>query len=110
MSLDPIFSLNKLVISAGDMSSDITSPSLDIAEVGGFAVHNIWTGSPTGNIIVQASNDDSNWFNVDTQAAGGSAGNDIVNIDGAHYRYVRVFYDATSGSGSLNSYISGKKI
>jgi hypothetical protein len=105
----PLFQINKRLFNAEVMDEDLTSEVIDISELIGFAVHSIWTGTPAGNIIVQASNDGSNFVNIDTQAAGGAAGQDLVNIDRAHYRYVRVFYDFTSSTGALSVYLSGKR-
>ena len=108
MANSSIFAINKAVINAVTMGADITSDVVDISEMTCFSVHNIWTGTPAGNIIVQASNNNSNWFDIDTQAAGGAASNDLVNVNGAGYKYVRVFYDFTSSTGVLTSYICGK--
>ena len=105
----PIFSINKQIFNAVVLTQDRTSEVIDISELIGFAVHSIWTGTPVGNIIIQASNDGSNFVDIDTQAAGGAAGQDLVNIDRAHYRYVRVFYDFSSSTGTLTTYLSGKR-
>lgn len=108
-NITPIFAMNHKIINSQAMTADILSPVIDISEVIGFAVHSIWTGTPAGNIIIQGSNDGINFFPIDTQAAGGAAGNDLVNVERAHYRYVQVFYDFTSSTGSLSTYLSGKR-
>ena len=106
----PIFQKNELVISAGDMTSDITSSYIDISEYSCYSVHASWTGTPAGNIIVQASNDTNlTPVNVATQAAGGSAGSYLFNSGVFGYKFVRIFYDATSSTGVLNVRLSGKK-
>lgn len=108
MANSSIFAINKAVIDGETMDEDITSTVVDISEITCFAVHSVWTGTPAGNIIVQVSNDNSNWFAIDTQAAGGAASNDMVNVSGAGYKYVRVFYDFSSSTGTLTTYICGK--
>jgi len=81
---------------------------VDISEVSGFCVHSIWTGSPTGDIVISASNDNSNFIALDTQATGGTSGQDLFQVDVAHYRYIKVAFVRSSGTGTLTSYVSGK--
>lgn len=105
----PIFVLNQKVIDGGDMVGSITPAAVDISGVTSYAVHAFWTGTPAGNIIVEGSNDNSNFVAVSTTAAGGAAGNVLVNVPNAAYRYVRVKYVLTSSTGVLNAYLSGKQ-
>ena len=102
---------NILAIDAGDMSEDIESEIIDVSQIYAAAVQSVWSGSPVGNIIVQGSCDEdspTNWSAIDTQAAGGGAGSDLVNLDGIGYRWLRVFYDDTSGTGSLTTRVNIK--
>lgn len=107
--MEPIFVLNEKVFTAQAMTSTVYSPSVDIAECAGFAVHSIWTGTPVGNIIIGGSDDNVNFAPVSTTAVGGASGQSLVNLDGQHYRYIQVEYSFTSGTGSLTSYVSGKR-
>jgi hypothetical protein len=91
------------------MSVSLTSVTIDIAELPGYAVHAIWTGSPVGTINVNASNDSVNFVSVASQAAGGSNGQFLLNTEVAHYRWLQVTYTATSGTGSLTTYVSAKR-
>lgn len=94
----------------GDMSGDVASETIDIQHLIGYAIQSVWTGSPTGNIVVQKSNDGVTWFTEDTQAAGGGAGNDLFEQADVFYKYVRVFYNSTSGTGTLNTYLFAKGV
>lgn len=107
---EPLFELNKHPIIAGAMAGNLTSGTIDIAEVSGYCVHAIWTGAPVGNIIIQGSNDDVNYKAVVTTAAGGALGQLLSNQSAQHYRYLQVIYTATSGTGVLDVYVSGKRI
>lgn len=109
-NITPIFVVNKQLFNAEVMGSNLTSEVIDISELTGFAIHSIWTGSPVGNLLVQGSNDGTNFYTIDTHAAGGALGQHIYNAAGQHYRYVRLAYTYTSGTGALTSYISGKRI
>lgn len=108
MSL-PIFILNTRVVDSQSMGSNINGSSVDISEVRGYAVHFIWTGTPTGDVSVEASNDNSNFTQVYTAATGGAAGQSLTNQPNVAYRYIRVKYTRSSGTGTLDTYISGKQ-
>ena len=90
------------IIDAEDMVADITSGSVSIGNSTHIYVYCVWEGadSPVGNIIVQSSNDDTNWIAASTQAAGGAAGSKGFNISDAAYTMFRVFYDVTSDGSS----------
>jgi len=102
--------LNKRVFSDVAMSATRTSEVIDIGNTSGHAVHAIWTGTPVGNLTVEASNDGVNFFVLATQAAGGAASQYLLNSNGAHYQFIRVVYTFSSSTGVLNCYISSKSI
>ena len=82
-----------------------------------YSIQAIWTGTATGNLKLQASNDlgptqsgfpiDSNsvtnWVDLDdsTIALGGANGSHLWIVDAASYRWVRLYVDNNdSGSGT----------
>lgn len=89
------------------MSVDQTSTSQNIKECRLISVQCIYTGTPTGSLQIQASNDETNWTSMNTTALSGSAGSVMYNVQ-AGFAFIRVFYDATSGAGALTSVICGK--
>lgn len=94
-------------ISAGAMTADIVPSAIDAGYADIIGVFCVWTGTPAGNILVQVSNDNSNWITVKTQAAGGAAGS--LNYEPpANYVFYRVKYQFTSSTGTLDVYVSGK--
>lgn len=105
----PIFQLNKKIFDQSSMSTSLTSEVLDIAELVGYCIHAIWTGTPNGQIRVQGSNDGTNFVNISTQNTGGSSGQYLLNVEHAHYRYLRLFYNRTGSTGALDCYVSGKR-
>ena len=113
--MELIHVLNKIIISSGVMSSDITSESLNINEVKGFAMQAVWSGatgaSSSDLILIQGSCDGSNWSTVDTKNLGGAtSGSLLVNIDRPHYSYMRVFYDkVNTTAGSLTVTVNMKQ-
>lgn len=105
----PVFVLNEHLFTNQAMTTTLSTSVIDLAETLGYAVHAIWTGSPVGFISTQGSNDGVNFVEVDSSATGGVAGQHLLNVEKHHYRYVRVQFLFTSGTGSLNLYVSGKR-
>lgn len=95
-----------LLPSSTTLDADRASDPMRIDRCSKAAIQLVWTGAAVGNWTLQYSCDATNepgavtnWTDVDTQAAGGAAGNHIFDCQtGA--RWVRVFYDFTSGTGT----------
>lgn len=104
------FTYESSYISGGDMSGNITGPAQDLSYIIGYAVHAIWTGTPTGTVVLQVSNDGVTWENITTTstATGGIADSVLFNITDAMYKKVRLTYTRTSGTGTLNVTFMGK--
>ena len=100
------------LIFAGDMSEDITGPSTNILHLDRVAFQLVWTGAPTGSFDVEVSNDETTWVAVTlTTAVTASGSGDTALIDvetGA--AFIRIKYNDTSGTGSLNAHIVAKSI
>ncbi len=105
----PIFVLNRPLFTNQSLTSTVSSDIVDLAETLGYAIHAIWTGSPDGTISVQGGNDGINFVEVDSIVTGATSGQHLLNVEKHHYRYVKIVYTATSGTGSLTLYISGKR-
>lgn len=104
------FLFNSNSITAASMGADATGTGLDVAEATHVAVQSVWSGgsTPVGLLLVQASNDDSTYTTIDSQAVSGDSGSLIYKASDVGYRYIRAFYDRTSGSGTLSVKISAK--
>lgn len=109
MNNEPSLLTNQHVINAGSMAVSLSSGVINISEFPGFCVHAIWSGDPVGNITVEGSNDGTNFKVIDTQAAGGAAGQYLDNKADQHYCYVKVNYTRSSGTGLLDCYLSAKR-
>mgnify|MGYP003151624739 FL=1 len=103
---------NQTYISSGDMSADVTGDTIDGAyatKVSATCV-NTAGSSPSGTIYIQTSNDNSTWVNsgVAAGSAAISAAETNLLYQDLYARYVRIFYDYTSGSASLDVAITLK--
>jgi hypothetical protein len=107
---------NEVLLKNGDMSTTLHSMPLDLTYSYGYSIQVSYTGSPSGTMILEGSNDapspqdanfqyaafvPTNW----TTLAGSSInvfGPDAIlyNFSDCYYRYVRVTYTPISGSGS----------
>lgn len=101
-------------ITNGDMSGNITSVVTDISNTDNIGIHLVFTGTPTGSFFIDASIDGAQFSAMDFGSpgplAGGSADSIILNIQQCPYRKLMVRYVASSGTGTLNAWISTKQI
>lgn len=99
------------ITSAGDMSADVTSPGVDARYLDDMVFQCNFTGSPTGTFSVQGSVDNSTWTALaltTSPAASGSASTVLIDVNQTACPYVRCVYTFTSGTGSLDIWVSGK--
>ena len=101
---------NEKIISAADMSSSFLSEPILLDQIYGYSFQAVFTGSPNGTFKIQCSNDDVNssssvvgWSDVGSSSQAISAAGDLFyNIDAAFYKWVRIVYTRSSGSGSCD--------
>jgi hypothetical protein len=101
---------------AVSMGADATSEGILIDQIFGLSFQCVYTGSPVGDLYIQASCDDvakpelaTTWTNISgATVAISAAGSTLFNIDKPYYKFVRVFFDRTSGSGALTVTYNGK--
>ena len=94
-----------------DMSASINGHAIDVSSAYVYALILKWTGSPIGNLFLQVSNyvavanevpPDSS-FTTDTGSLVGVTGaaEQFFNVNTLGYRWVRIVYQRTSGSGTF---------
>jgi hypothetical protein len=101
------------IISAGDMTGSLTSSVTNIQCLDNICIQAIYTGTPTGTFSVEGSLDNVNWVALSTAPSPnptGSAGSSLVQYSNQSIVYIRFKYTASSSTGTLNAYISGKAI
>jgi len=112
------------LVQAGDMSADITSPATNIQFLDNVSLQANFTGTaPVGTFYIQGSLDHvevngdvkvaGNWVNlpmIPVPTAAGSDDSIVFDLNQLPFAWVRLFYDRTSGTGTLNAFISGKEI
>jgi hypothetical protein len=112
------------LVTAGDMSASITSKVISTRYLNQGSVALLFSGTPTGTFTVESSHDyvPDNEFRTSPPAVGtwqaldlgttlsatGAAGSLGVDITLSGVPWLRVVYTRTSGTGTLNAYISAK--
>lgn len=97
----------------GDMSGNLTSPVTNILLLDNISVQLVWTGTPTGDFEVQGSLNEIAWEALPLSpapAAAGAADQALIDMNQLSYPFIRVVYTATSGTGVLNMWISGRGV
>lgn len=112
------------IVTDGDMSADVVSRVISTRYLNQASISLLFTGTPTGDFLVESSHDyvpddefrtsppnAGTWQALDlgtTLAAAGAAGATGVDVTLSGVPWLRVTYDRTSGTGTLNAYISAK--
>jgi hypothetical protein len=115
------------IISSGDMSqATVTSNGIDMNQIFGGSISAVFTGSPVGTLTLEISNDIVavspaggsnlasavvNWSTYTGSSYSISAAGDYTYIlPDTPYRWLRLKYTKTSGTGTINAYFSGKGV
>lgn len=99
------------------MATDITSASIQTQWKDNVGIHVTWTGTPTGTIAIQVSNDPDRlgwqtitFTNPTPDQPAGSSGNDFFEVNQTAAGYIRLIYTAGSGTGTMLAKISAKSV
>lgn len=110
------------VTTAADISVTVNTPPMLLANLAGFSYQAVLTGAPVGTLKLQMSNDRGNTTNNGQAASGSTTNAGVTNwtdITGSSFavaaagnwgwdytlpgfRWVRLVYTATSGTGSMS--------
>lgn len=104
------------IISNQSMNANIVSGAYDLNQMAMYAVQAVYSGNPTGTILLQASCDPVslssqvvNWTTIANSSVSiSSAGSSSWNYSLIGYRWVQVVYTFSSGSGTLNVSLNAK--
>jgi len=99
-------SVTDTILSAVDVSVNQTSEALDLRFNYGYAVQCSFTGSPSGSVLIEGSNDKTNWSQITSLTVSGL---NILsdNKDAVYWPYIRVS-KAAGGTGTMTVTITIK--
>jgi hypothetical protein len=106
------------ILDNADMSAGFVSEPILLDQIYGFSLQAIFTGTPNGSFKLQVSNQDvflreqvTEWTDLaDSSTAITAAGDIMYNVTSAFYRWVRIVYTRTSGSGNCDVTLTSKGV
>lgn len=117
-------SANKNILSESIDDTNIHySEVLDLFSIYGYSIHSKWakdSGTVAGTLKVQVSNDpeakdnpdNAQWKSLDCSevAVSDGDGEHFYNIGDIYYRFMRIYYQLSSGAITVNNYFNSKGI
>jgi len=100
-------------IKNASMTSTVTGPTLDIQYEDSIGFQIVWTGTPSGTFDAQGSFDGITWASITLSnviTASGSAGNGLIDMFGLSFPKLRLVYNPTGSTGTLNVIAGGKNL
>lgn len=102
------------------MAGSITGSVVGIQYLDNVAIQMEFTGSPVGTLAVQGSvnyaqnaqgtvTNTGNWITFTTSAVA-AAGDVLFDLNQLSFPWIRVIYTRSSGTGTLDGYISAKAV
>lgn len=105
--------LRDTVINGGDASGNLTSAAIDANQLLSISVQSVSTGTAAGTLKLQFSNDapsnisaPTNWTDIPSATVSVTAASTVgIAKTELCYRFVRVVYTFTSGTGTITANI-----
>ena len=110
------------MITSGDMSADITSEETSVKNLDKASIRVTWDigGTPVGTLVVQALQEkenipvvDADWFDLDlgsTVTIDNTQTDHQIIFNELPFDKIRLKYNQTSGTGTMNAKISAKQV
>lgn len=103
---------NYPIANDGNMNADVYSAPIPVSMATYASLHAAWTGSPVGTLLIEASDDSTftlPWATIAaSQISINGPGNVIYGLSEIGYAFIRLHYEAVSGSGALSAIINGR--
>lgn len=105
--------LNDALSEAQAGATSFDSTAIEVGHIAFAALQAQWTGTVAGTLQVQASCDPAaptNWNDLSGKSLtpSGSAGSGLVELANMGYRWLRVTWTRTGGSGAITLRLNGK--
>lgn len=99
------------LLDSADMAASFQSDHITLPMSNGFAIHAVFTGSPTGSFYIAVTIDGINWAVLpDSTQAITAAGDIFYNVTDSKYQMARVHYSFSSGTGSCDASYSIREV
>lgn len=103
------------MIDSGNLASNITSSIVSVKNLDKASIHVEWSGAaPVGTLSVEARNGEAdNWYALDFGSAisvSGNSGEHQIVFNELPFTDIRLQYSFTSGTGSIDAFITAKVV
>jgi len=106
------FIKNHHIIQATTMGASVNSAPIDGSSLSHIVIEAVWSAgtSPVGTVALQGSVTGTNWIDIGTpvSVSGASGFGFNQTASASAYGHIRVRFTRTSGTGTLNVYLSAK--
>lgn len=94
------------------LASNFTGELIDNNEITYISFQCIWSGSPTGTLVLEGSNDGTNFISLTnmTQSLSGSSGSYVFEFIKPTFQWMRIRFQYSSGSGSISINVFGQNL
>lgn len=96
------------------MAASLTGADTDITGIDNVVIYLTYTGTPTGTFDIQTSPDKgATWFSLTlsgSPAAAGSGDSIEISLNQLGDNRIRAVYTRSSGTGTINGWITGKAV
>lgn len=106
------------MFAGGDLSqATLTSGTADLDGMQGYSVQCTFTGTATGTLTLQGSDDPVaepnlsrivNWTDTSSAQALAAPGSILFNVSDVQYKWVRLVYAKTAGTGAITANLHAK--
>lgn len=98
------------IFNSTSLEANVTSNELDLAHFVLASISFSWSGTPVGELILEAKNGLSPWIEItdQTYALDGVGGNVMFSLTFLPWHLVRVKYTRQSGTGTIDAWLVGK--
>jgi len=103
-----------------DISANLTTEITNVENSDNIGIQLIWNGAaPSGEVFIEVSNDyekninPGTWTELDFGVPiliTGNSGNHIININLVPFSDLRLRYESTSGTGTMNAVLTMKTV
>lgn len=103
------------LVDSQSLASNITSDVVSVKNLDQASIHLEWSGVfPVGAVTIEARNGEQDvWYELDFGSSidiSGASGNHQIVFNQMPFSDIRLQYSATSGSGTLDAFITAKVV
>ena len=102
--------LTQTLVDAHEADENYTSSAISLSQFSAVSVQHIWTGNDSGTVtmIIQGSNDGTNYANIDSYNLSGASGSTMILLSNPAFVNLRISVTQSSGVATVTSIVNAK--